>query len=328
MTKIFIIIIIGVLVIFGAVFFVASRISLPQLPPATTPFSPTAQTTGFSNGRIFCSGDYKGKRAIFNYASDGGDKTVIDFPSTYIGWSRDGSKAWVTATGGKLWSMNPDGTGQKLVADFPRFIGTPAPSPDGKLVAFTGVSASTDHSEVWVMNADGSNPRQLKKTTVSSITRNGQKIIWSVHPSWTPDGKQIAYASTQNGSTQIWTMNADGTNATQITSGNAPDSPDSNVPEYSLDGTSIVFWSGYEMEYGNIWVMNADGTNRKRITNEPDNINADNPTWSPDGQWVIFISNRHGGTGPINAWLVRRAGGTPKLLSSSSSYCAWQPIPQ
>lgn len=321
---------VGVITLLGAGVFIAIRFTSPAQPaPATTSPLSAVQTSGFSNGRIFCSGDENGKRVIFSYAPDGGDKKVIDFPAAYVGWSRDGSTAWVTAADGKLWSMNPDGTNQKLAAGLPGGgAGTPAPSPDGKLVAFTGLGIDTDHQDIWVMNSDGSNARPLTKTTMGSTTRNGQKITWSVHPSWTPDGKKLAYASTQSGSTQIWTMNADGSGATQITAGNAPDSPDSNVPEYSLDGKSIVFWSGYETEYGDIWVMDADGTSPRRITNEPENVNADNPTWSPDGQQVIFISNRPGGTGPVNAWLVGRSGGTPELLSGNSYYCAWQPIPE
>lgn len=291
-------------------------------------FRPTARTTQFSNGRIFCAGsDANGKRAIFSYAPDGGDKRVIPFPAAYVGWSRDGSKAWVTSSDGKLWSMNPDGTGQKLVLDRSGGgAGTPALSPDGRLVAFTGFGINTDHPEIWLVNSDGSNPHSLTTTTVTSTTRNGQNIIWSVHPSWTPDGQQLSYASTQGGSSNIWVMNSDGSNAIQITTDDDADSPDSNVPEYSLDGRDIVFWSGYETEYGDIWVMDAAGTNRRRITAEPEHVNADNPTWSPDGQWVIFISNRGGGTGPVNAWLVGRSGGTPRFLSGASDYCAWQPV--
>lgn len=324
MSKKITFLIIGVLILAGGFIFISR-----QGGPANSLYTPNISTQPkIFNGRIFCTGsDGKNKKVIFSYASDGSDKKVIDFPANYVGWSRDGFKVWVTTADGKLLNIKPDGTGQKLIANFSGVgIGTPVLSPDGKQVAITGFGINTDHPEIWVINSDGNNPHPLTKTTTVSITRNGQKIIWSVHPSWTPDGQKLTYASTQSGSTQIWTMNADGSDATQITTGNAPDSPDSNVPEYSLDGKYIVFWSGYETEYGNVWIMAADGTNRMRITNEPENINADNPTWSPDGQLVIFISNRPGGNGPINAWLVGRSGGTPKLLSDSSDYCAWQPV--
>ncbi len=301
---------------------------------AALPFL-AAQTAGSLNGRIFCAGsNQSGKRVIFSYASNGGDKKVLDFAASYIGWSRDGSKAWVTGTDrklvsgtdGKLWNMNSDGTSRKLIASFPGGgAGTPAPSPDGKFIAFTAFGIGTNHPEIWVMNSDGSNFHPLTNTTIGSTTRNGQKIIWSVHPSWSPDGKKLAYASTQSGSTQIWIMDADGGNQRQLTAGNGPEYPDSNVPEFTLDGKRIVFWSGHETEYGNIWVMDADGTNRRRLTNETDGVNADNPTWSPDGEWVIFISNKAGGAGPINAWVVGRSGGRTQLLSDRSDYCAWQP---
>ena len=56
------------------------------------------------------------------------------------------------------------------------------------------------------MDADGTNQRQLTTTAVIP----GQENVWSLHPSWSPDRKQIAYASTSSGQTQIWVMNADG----------------------------------------------------------------------------------------------------------------------
>ncbi len=120
-------------------------------------------------------------------------------------------------------------------------------------------------------------------------------------------------------------MDADGSHQTQITAGNGPNYRDSNVPEWSLDGQRIVFWSGFERQYGEVWVMDADGSNRRQITDTPDPLNSDNPHWSPDGTKILFASNRDQGIG-VDVWLVDAAGGEPRLFARNMGWCTWQPL--
>jgi Tol biopolymer transport system component len=169
------------------------------------------------------------------------------------------------------------------------------------------------------MNNDGTGKRQLTKTTIKGLTRTGVNIRWACRPAYSPDGTKIVYASTESGRSEIWVMNADGTNQRQFTYPGYPTAPDANFPSYSPDGTKIVFLGGYETEYGNIWVMNADSTQRTQLTMEPDSISSDEPAWSPDGNSIMFNSNRYDPNLKRRAnqtWVMNADGSNPRVLFS------------
>jgi Tol biopolymer transport system component len=230
-------------------------------------------------------------------------------------WSYDGTKiAYTSNRGGNyaIWAMDAGGNNKTQLTSS---VGTtPAFSPDGAYIAYTGFQ--TGHAEVWVMNADGTNQRQLTTTTRSATKRDFSVVVWSMLPSFSPDGTKIVYASTQGGNSQIWLMNADGTNQTQLTFPGYPAAPDANAPAWSPDGTKIAFWSGYTGEYGEIWVIDPDGSGRKRLTAYGEGVNSDNPTWSPDGRHIVFESNRGPNPDPRKSqtWIMDCDGSNPGVL--------------
>ena len=107
-----------------------------------------------------------------------------------------------------------------------------------------------------------------------------------VGPAWSPDGREIAFASERDGGSNIYIMDADGANPHPITSASVVGEPD-----WSPDGSKIVYtdWSSGP---GVITVMNSDGSNPDPLT-DPGHDNGA-PAWSPDGSEIAFMSWRDG----------------------------------
>jgi Tol biopolymer transport system component len=159
----------------------------------------------------------------------------------------------------------------------------PSYSPDGTQIAFRGdldlVEPSGDE-EIYVMNADGTNVRQL--------TSNAD---FDSAPSWSPDGKQILFERAPAGTftpgteaqeKDIYVMRADGTHVRRLT-----DSPGLDEgPEFSPDATKIAFSSARDGQQ-EIYVMDADGANPRRLTDNPARDE------SPDWQALPFDGRGH-----------------------------------
>lgn len=86
----------------------------------------------------------------------------------------------------------------------------------------------------------------------------------------------IAFDSTRDGNQDIFVMDEDGGNPTNITLGE----PYESAPDWSPDGTRIVF-----VREGNVWVMNFDGTGQTQLTTGKNDYE---PDWSPDGSKIAF----------------------------------------
>ena len=167
--------------------------------------------------------------------------------------------------------------------------GPTATTPVGTPVALTNqiafVSNRDGNNEIYRMNADG-----------SGVTRLTTSPADDQCPAWSPDGQYIVFASSElAGSSDIYVMNADGSYPRRLTTSPSVDT----FPAWSPDGQYIAYMSDME-EPGNadnpgnydIYVMKADGSEIRRLTSEPGEDT--NPTWSPDGTWIAFLSDREG----------------------------------
>lgn len=219
-----------------------------------------------------------------------------------------------STTNPEVFTINPDGSGEMVLTDFPGRDGDPSWSPDGRTIAFE--SFRSGGSEVWTMNADG--------TGLTQLTFNGAPEDRGT--SWSPDGSRIAYHTTEfpagagHSSFEIMTMNADGTDKVRLTNNLFQDS----LPSWSPDGTQIAFNSFRDGDH-EIYVMNADGTNPTRITNSPGEDA--HPMWSPDGSQITFHTRRFGS---LDVMVMDADGSNPRLVTTNTEdthefFPVWSP---
>jgi Tol biopolymer transport system component len=110
-------------------------------------------------------------------------------------------------------------------------------------------------------------------------------------PSWSPDGRRVAYRVNPRRSDvgDIWIVRADGTAARNLT--RTPRVAEWS-PAFSPDGRRIAYYSAMSGGNGDVWVMRADGTGRRNVTRNG-SLN-EYPTWSPNGLNLAFNSHRDG----------------------------------
>ena len=100
---------------------------------------------------------------------------------------------------------------------------------------------------------------------------------------------------------EIWLADADGGNPTRLTRG--PHAFQGS-PRWSPDGRLIAFDSRTDDGRWDIWVIGADGSYLRQLTHDPGDENL--PSWSHDGRFVYFTSNR---SGRAEIWRVASGGG-------------------
>jgi TolB protein len=183
-------------------------------------------------------------------------------------------------------------------------LNAPEISPDGSTIVLTRFFNDPERPTSWLINRDGSNPREV------SADR-------AIDPTWSPDGKQILFASVTDSLTQLFMINIDGTGLHQV----------SNLPairgrsDWSPQGL-IVTYSGKPWTR-ELFVMNVDGSNQHQIT--PAGGNSQGPSFSPDGQWVAFTSyfDRYEVHGC--EIYIMRVDGTDLRRLTNNEYCDYQP---
>ena len=225
---------------------------------------------------------------------------------------------------GEIYVIDIDGANLVRLTRNPASDSSPACSPDGRNIAFVSNRAGT--SEIFAMNPDGTPvlrlTSDLARATDPCWSRDGSKIAFSssrdgnpeiyvmdsngkillrlTHhgmrddsPSWSPDGGKIAFESSRDGgmaSSDIFVMNADGKNLTNLTIN--PEMFLNRSPAWSPDGDRIAFQTRRDGDLNpEVYVMTPKGKMLMRLS---DGNGAASPAWSPDGTKIAFVSHRDG----------------------------------
>ena len=157
-------------------------------------------------------------------------------------------------------------------------------SPDGKLLAMTGQRRGKDVLYVYDVE------------TRLRVARLDLPIESANSPSWSPDGKQIVFSGSTGGTTDLYMVNADGTDLRHLTYDGYGDFQ----PQWSPDGKTIAFASDRDSASFDIlrfkpWRIALLDLETGRITVLPNQAGLNlNPQWSPDGRSIAYISDRAG----------------------------------
>ena len=213
--------------------------------------------------------------------------------------------AFVSSRSGNadVWVMESEGTDLAgraapidLTADNPGDDVTPAWSNNGR-IAFGSIRSPHTNLEIYIMNADGSDPVRVTQSTTANV-----------QPAWSPNAKELAFVRGARGSRQIWAIDlADGSERQLTHAG------DNYHPAWSPNGKEIVFSSDRNGDFANasaaekvsnfglhdIYIMDAAAGDAEltRVTYNPMSLDGE-PSFSPNGKELVFRTRRETAVDP------------------------------
>lgn len=214
------------------------------------------------------------------------------------------------------WQRLGESTFKNLTANCPADDIQPSFSPNGEQIAFR---SDCDGGGIFIIEAnDQANQQRGKRLSEAGY-----------NPTWSPDGREILYSTgnaysphiRRTAGGQLWAVNVATGEKRRLAT------PDAMQPHYSPHGLRVAYWgvNPANQQQRDIWTIPTQGGATVAVTN--DAALDWNPVWSPDGQYLYFVSNR---TGTMNLWRVPLEEATGKVLGppeivTGPSGENWQP---
>jgi Tol biopolymer transport system component/imidazolonepropionase-like amidohydrolase len=171
-------------------------------------------------------------------------------------------------------------------------------SPDGRTIAMDLLGT------LWTVPAEGG-----VATPITDISMDARQ------PSWSPDGRHIAFQAYRTSTWQIWTVSADGSDPRPLTSGPFDD----REPSWSPDGRRIAFSSDRSGSY-DVWMLSLATGDLSQLTADPSN--EFQPSWRGDSSEIAFVSDRREKPGVYARTAVAGSKASERLLAAANGAVA------
>jgi Tol biopolymer transport system component len=269
--------------------------------------------------RLAFAADVQGNVDVYTVRTDGSRVRRLTHSPAFDACARyspDGRWiAWcsgVGAAGGviEIWIMRGNGRRMSQLTHLGGRMTFPDFSPDGRTVVFSGLLAGVSNNEIYATSVQGSGLTQL--------TDDPAEDLWAA---FSPDGSRIAFISARTGLRQLWIMNADGSNPTQVTTDSIAKG---QLPRWSPDGHRIAYSTDDPLLGQDIWVIDADGRNPIQLTRAA--AREFGPDWSPDGEQLAYVDGSDPAQRTVMIINADGTGARPVKPFGNQFVPSWQPI--
>jgi Tol biopolymer transport system component len=197
-------------------------------------------------------------------------------------WSPNGRRVLYSTFRG-IWTLRADGKRKRSVLDVGSWA---AWAPNGREIVFVQRVEESQADALFSVRLDGSGLHRITPPILSEI----------YGPSWSPDGRTIAFTVYDNGQESIWTVGTNGSRLRKI-------AEKARLPDWSPDGRRIIFTDRLS-----ILTMAPDGSRRRQVTPPVLEDETFQATYSPDGRKIAYVRE-------WRAWVMTASGKKAHVVS-------------